>query len=402
MRSWGRGKGPAARLAAVAMLAVALAGCSTMDDMFGTPSPARDSTGAHPVVTGDNGTSDEKAQTAKSDQAPPAEDESGGFFDRMFGSMFGTPSPPRDSTGAHPMAESKTVPGEDKPYPNVGSVPSRPAVSPAEERQKMVQGLVADRADARYTDETLRREEPQPRQSEAQPAPAPRPQAQPAPQPQAQLPAPPAPPRAEAAPPAPAPAAPQTAALSDRVPATPPPPPELTTMAPIPNPPLAGEAPPRRALPGAGTAGPNFGAPPPDIDLSQDQVASLGPAGLDGVGSSFRVATVPFGAGSAKLDGGDERALRRVVALYKREGGQLRVVGHSSSFTRDMNAVRHQIVNFSLSLERAQAVARALERMGVPTASIEVAALSDSQPVCYESMPAGEAANRRAEIFLRR
>ncbi len=402
---------PAARLTAALALALALAGCSTFDNMFGEPSPARDSTGAHPMAKDQGGGAESGNGTAKTDEKTPesqqSSESSGGFFDRMFGS----PSPPRDSTGAHPTASSKTVPGQDKPYPNIGTVPPRPATTPEAERQKMVQGLVADRADARYTDETLRRLEPHP-EADSMPAATESATASRAATPAPAVQAPAAPPRA--APPAQSSLQPQQVPSSPPAPPagyaqtpavqSPPPPPPVTSMAPIPNPPLAGEAPEPAENPAAGTAAANFGAPPADIDIAQNQYASAGPAGdVDGAsGSSFRVATVLFGAGGTKLDAADERELRRVVRLFRRQGGTVKVVGHASSFTRNMAPVRHQIVNFSLSLERAQAVARALERMGVPTDAIEVAALSDSQPVFYESMPAGEAANRRAEVFLRR
>ena len=45
-------------------------------------------------------------------------------------------------------------------------------------------------------------------------------------------------------------------------------------------------------------------------------------------------------------------------------------------------------------------LAQALINAGVPSDRISVAALSDSQPVASEAMPAGEAENRRAEIYL--
>jgi flagellar motor protein MotB len=51
-------------------------------------------------------------------------------------------------------------------------------------------------------------------------------------------------------------------------------------------------------------------------------------------------------------------------------------------------------------MDRANAVARALVRMGVPASEVSVAARADNEPVYYEFMPAGEAGNRRAEIYL--
>jgi outer membrane protein OmpA-like peptidoglycan-associated protein len=38
----------------------------------------------------------------------------------------------------------------------------------------------------------------------------------------------------------------------------------------------------------------------------------------------------------------------------------------------------------------------------VPADRIEITALSDNDPVAREAGPAGEAANRRADVFLRR
>jgi len=86
--------------------------------------------------------------------------------------------------------------------------------------------------------------------------------------------------------------------------------------------------------------------------------------------------------------------------MKKEKGGTLRVVGHASSRTRDIDPLRHRLVNFRLSLARANSVARALIRRGIPAHEVQVQAMSDNAPVYYEFMPAGEAGNRRAEIYL--
>ena len=89
-----------------------------------------------------------------------------------------------------------------------------------------------------------------------------------------------------------------------------------------------------------------------------------------------------------------------MAAEHKSRGGAVRVVGHASSRTRDLPIDRHMLVNFRISLERAQAVAAELVRLGVAPEDLFVEARSDTEPVFYESMPAGEAENRRAEVFL--
>jgi flagellar motor protein MotB len=65
-----------------------------------------------------------------------------------------------------------------------------------------------------------------------------------------------------------------------------------------------------------------------------------------------------------------------------------------------MDIARHKLVNFNISLARANRVGEALMQAGVPGRFLYVGAVSDSQPVYYEIMPTGEAGNRRAEIYL--
>ena len=97
----------------------------------------------------------------------------------------------------------------------------------------------------------------------------------------------------------------------------------------------------------------------------------------------------------------DARAeIRKVADQYKASGGVIRVVGHASSRTKNMSVAEHNLVNFRISLDRAQAVAGELARLGVPTEAIFVEARGAADPAFFESMPAGEAGNRRTEIFL--
>lgn len=60
----------------------------------------------------------------------------------------------------------------------------------------------------------------------------------------------------------------------------------------------------------------------------------------------------------------------------------------------------HLLANLRISARRAEAVADALARHGVPYEQIIVEAKGDNTPIYNEAMPAGEAGNRRAEIFL--
>ncbi|MBT5267291.1 MAG: OmpA family protein [Rhodospirillaceae bacterium] len=117
-------------------------------------------------------------------------------------------------------------------------------------------------------------------------------------------------------------------------------------------------------------------------------------------GSSYQVAAVRFAHGSARLSAKDRRALSRVVQVARESGGRVRVIGHASSRTRDMDPVQHQIVNFNMSVVRANQVAAVLTKLGVSPESLFVDAVGDTQPMVAEVMPRFEAENRRTEIFI--
>ena len=119
-------------------------------------------------------------------------------------------------------ADAPEIPGKDRPFPKVSSVPEAPARSTAGERQKSAQSLIADRDRARYSDEVIRRQTASatsartpsaaPRTKAVVDAPPPRSNTEPkvsrttvSPAPAAR-PSPPAIPRAAPAPPAPKPA----------------------------------------------------------------------------------------------------------------------------------------------------------------------------------------------------
>ncbi|MEE8173645.1 MAG: OmpA family protein, partial [Alphaproteobacteria bacterium] len=115
---------------------------------------------------------------------------------------------------------------------------------------------------------------------------------------------------------------------------------------------------------------------------------------------SFQAASIPFAVGSSALNSSDRRTLKKVAKLYNKFGGIVRVIGHASRRTRDMDSDSHQWVNFQLSLDRATAVSMELARLGVPAAAVMVMARSDNEPLTYEYMPEGEADNRRADIYI--
>lgn len=113
-----------------------------------------------------------------------------------------------------------------------------------------------------------------------------------------------------------------------------------------------------------------------------------------------RVATIHFANNAANLDQRDRSILDAVVQLQRERGGRVVVVGHASARTMDMDYIRHQMVNFEVSMQRAATVGDVLKGLGLPDNSLEVQAVSDSEPLYLEVMPSGEAGNRRVEIYL--
>lgn len=112
------------------------------------------------------------------------------------------------------------------------------------------------------------------------------------------------------------------------------------------------------------------------------------------------VAIIYFAYGSTALNRNDRQVLRAVAELQKQRDGTVRVIGHASARTGAVDSVRHRLANFETSLQRANAVAAQLVRLGVAREKVAAEAKADSQPVYHEFTPTGEAGNRRTEIFL--
>jgi outer membrane protein OmpA-like peptidoglycan-associated protein len=149
---------------------------------------------------------------------------------------------------------------------------------------------------------------------------------------------------------------------------------------------LAGSA---AAVPGSAVAGPS-GAGTPE---------SMAAAFNGGVPPTE---IIYFPGDGVSLTVAARKKVSQAVAAFKANGGTgtIKVVGHSSSRTGNMSVERHLEVIFQKSQQRANAVAQALIKAGIPASKVIVEAVGDGQPIYYESMPRGEEGNRRAEIFL--
>lgn len=274
-------------------------------------------------------------------------------------------------------------------YPKLSSVPERPreqaSKRAARDRQAVREGLVADTQNAQYTDQQLR----------ARTAPPPAPVAVPfARQPDSSR----ANDRAAAPPPAasatavPRVAPPGRAAAGTAVA----PPgsvprvvPEQVARISPPVPRSAQDAPVSRTGPRTAAVQPRQQvAPSPTTPLDQ------------GVLKTVQVATIYFLSGSSNLSETDRRVIQQVADMARRTGGTLRIIGHSSVGPQDRYSERQQVVNYKVSLDRANAVASHILRTGIPRDRMKVTAEGDRNPIYSETSPNGAAGNRRTEIYL--
>jgi outer membrane protein OmpA-like peptidoglycan-associated protein len=151
---------------------------------------------------------------------------------------------------------------------------------------------------------------------------------------------------------------------------------------------------------GRGMGGPSMSG---DVIANLDAVPGT-PAGMAAAmnGGVPPTAIVYFPGDTTALPAAARAQVRNAVAAFQASGGtgSVKVVGHASSRTANMPVERHLEAIFQKSQARATAVAQALIRAGVPAEKVQIEAVGDSQPIYYESMPKGEAGNRRAEIFV--
>ncbi len=141
-----------------------------------------------------------------------------------------------------------------------------------------------------------------------------------------------------------------------------------------------------------------------DEVASNDALASrLGVRSIDQLApavNEVQVAQIQFAHGSTKLGGSDHSVLEQVAATWQQTSGFIRVIGHASMRTGDMSLESHLAVNRRVSEGRASAVVSRLISLGVSPDAIFVGADGSADPRYYEGIPAGEAGNRRVEIYL--
>ena len=304
---------------------------------------------------------------------------------------FGPDTPEAEAEAAETRARGEAVAeasGEEG-FPELAEVPERPvAPTPDTIRDRVEEGLIADRENARYTAEAIRlQSDERPTavatspssvttgaggQVASRPASAPLRDASGA---------------AVEAPPAPAPVSPPAAGepiSSETV--------RTTSATPAPAPvPQRGQVEVPRPPVASGAVAPQT---PRDDQLAVPRTLPTG------FGRAVRLATIQYGHGSANLDRRDVDILRQVADIQREFGGMLQIIGHASHRVATRDPLSAQLANFNMSLSRANGVAQALMEMGIGAEAISVEAQSDGIPIYAETAPTGEAGNRRVEIFL--
>ena len=309
--------------------------------------------------------------------------------------------------------------GEAADYPNLASVPPPPnRALTAAQREKLTQSLIADRTNAKYTDERLRAGFPAVSAAAPPPPPPPVPEV---------VNAAPAKPGGSAAPPpapAPAPAPASGEALAAPAPGSgqvlrksgEPPEPgpmesslEMPKVRSTPNPEQVQAAPPppyptpAPTAANAAPATPRLQSPPAPAPLpaALDSTAYQAPppppvlAPLGGSGRAVRkapgaaagpVAEIRFAADSTSLSAEDRQTIGKIVPLYQQNPGRIRIIGYAGAGS---GAVE-QLNSFRAALDRAQAVAAALTQAGIP-----------SDRIAVEAAPSGSnTPENRAEVLL--
>ncbi|CCG07218.1 OmpA family protein [Pararhodospirillum photometricum] len=111
-------------------------------------------------------------------------------------------------------------------------------------------------------------------------------------------------------------------------------------------------------------------------------------------GASLVLQDVMFETGSAALRSGSSARLAPLMTYLRANPATLvRVEGHTDS-------VGSTAQNDDLSVERANAVARALTQDGTLTNQVQAYGFGQTQPVATNTTPAGREQNRRVEIIL--
>lgn len=117
---------------------------------------------------------------------------------------------------------------------------------------------------------------------------------------------------------------------------------------------------------------------------------------------AVRAAVVQFGRGQAELDSLSRDVLAQVAAYAQQARATVWLFGYTSGRVELASGKSARESSQRLAGDRVRAVALALLDFGVPPERVELVARGRADPLFLETAPAGEAGNRRVEIYLTR
>lgn len=115
---------------------------------------------------------------------------------------------------------------------------------------------------------------------------------------------------------------------------------------------------------------------------------------------TFLSAIIYHSNGRADISSADMKAIKSVADFVNKNNATLRIIGNSSSRSKNMKEIQNKLTNFDLSILRAERVRDALIKNGVSADKIFIDGVADTEKVVEENMPINEAINRRTEIYI--
>ncbi|MGN0929025.1 MAG: OmpA family protein [Alphaproteobacteria bacterium] len=115
---------------------------------------------------------------------------------------------------------------------------------------------------------------------------------------------------------------------------------------------------------------------------------------------TFLSAIIYHSNGKADISSADMKAIKSVANFVNKNNATVRIIGNSSSRSKNMKEIENKLTNFDLSILRAEKVRDALIKNGISADKIFIDGVADTEKVVEENMPINEAINRRTEIYI--
>ncbi len=135
-------------------------------------------------------------------------------------------------------------------------------------------------------------------------------------------------------------------------------------------------------------------------EVSANTAAAKPDAPKTAQGISFLASVIYHSNGKSDLSTKDLEVLSRIAKISKDKSATVQIVGHASSRTGNMSLLENKMVNYNISIERAERIKKELMNYGVSAKDISLVAVSDTEPINREIMPIAENVNRRSEIYI--